>query len=151
MIKMRPVSRSPFHFHQISSLMTLACQTDSSTVPVIFTVIEPASVLVCACLPCTQGIFKHLPIKRIGSYFSTLSRSSRESRLSGNNQSHPISDTTLKPGQWSKLDERSLSSQAKSEGQIRNTFSDGNEEFELLTDVGTPRKGYGPTGAYDLV
>ena len=144
MTMIRPVS---------SSLLTTSCQygnfyvvltsrqIDSSELPVIFTVLEPASVLICACLPTNQGLLKRLSKTKLMSYLSfSLTHSSRTS--SNNKRSQSIRDSELKPGQWTELDEASLSSQAnKSEGHtFGHRASDGNEGYELATATGSPRK-----------
>ena len=107
----------------------------------MFSVLEPASVLICASLPMTQSLFKYFPSTKIASYLFSFSN---EHRL-------PVPVGESKPGPWTKLDKSSLSSQTKGEGQVRNMMSDTNEEYELTTAAGEGRKGYGPMETRDLV
>ena len=119
--------------------------------PVMFTVLEPATVLICACLPMTQSLFKRLAQLKMASYLSLFAFPSRGSRNSGNSNSQPVPDSEVKRGQWAKLGEDSLLSQAKSEGHVRTTLSDRNEEYELSTPTSAPKKEPGPSEVHGLV
>ena len=118
----------------------------------MFTVLEPTSVLTCACMPLTQYLFKRLATSGLGSKFSlSLTRSSRKSGLSNSNNSQPVRHVETKPGPWTKLDEGLLSSEAKSERRNGNAVPDGDDIYELTPGVSTFKRAKGPIEARDLV
>lgn len=131
-------------------------QTDNSVLPVIFTVIEPASVLICACLPMIQGLMIRLSKMKLVSYLSlSLMRSSRGGKgSSANHHSQPVAvGSASQQGQWSKLDDGLLQGSAKHEGHRGNAIADehGNEEYELTPTVESVGRKWQSTEARDLV
>ncbi|KAL1979196.1 hypothetical protein VTN96DRAFT_6518 [Rasamsonia emersonii] len=109
--------------------------TYTSVDGVVFTVLEPSSVLICACLPTTRSLFGRLPkTPATSQYFVSSSRGSR-----------PSAYDTLEQGQQDSLVSRS---QVNGRERLRNKLPDSYEGFELTP---TPSKGYGPKEARNFV
>ena len=126
---------------------------DTSTLPVMFTVLEPASVLISACMPMTQGLFKRLATLKIVSYISSFNRStSQKSRLTGSNVGQPSqqSETKIGQGQWTKLHENPSLSRIMGQGQELSVIHNDGEEYELSTG-GTVRRETGRAQLHEVV
>ena len=118
----------------------------------MFTVIEPASVLICACMPMTQCLLRRLTISNLSSKFSfSLSGSAQKSGLSSSNRSQPVRHIEIKSGPWTKLDESLLAPEANFKGDIGNKVTDGDDTYELASRVATPKRAHCPIEAQDLV
>lgn len=105
---------------------------DTSAVPVMFTIIEPASVLMCACLPMVPALWKHIPQPKLASYFSRfLGRSRGTAETSGTSRDPLPTKKLPKAAGWTQLNETSSSNQAKRDRQAKRLGSQSNEDYEL--------------------
>ena len=120
------------HHCQYKLTLNSLIRTDSSASPVIFTVLEPASVLISTCMAMTQGLFKRLPKTKLASMFSLSF--TRASKLSSRSQ-------PAAKGPWASLDNR-----FGSKSQLG-----WKEEHEMTRAVGTVRGEYELTEPRDLV
>lgn len=131
--------------------LTLGSQLDTSTLPVIFTVLEPASILISACMPMTQGLFKRLGKTKLMSYFSLFTRPTTPGgKLSG---SEPIRQSESKPGKghWTKLHENPSSSHIMKDGRTGISMNEGTEEYELAMGADAHGHARGPAKTHDIV
>ena len=112
--------------------------------PTLFTVLEPASFVICANLPMTYSLFKGLPESKLGSYFSSLI-----ARLTGPGSTTsgdasgaqlPVLGNKVKPRYWNKLDDNMFDSQA-GDGRQFSQEGVGRDETEEIELVASHREG----------
>lgn len=111
-------------------------------------------MLISACMPMTQGLFKRYTSPKMMSYLSLFGHStSPASNRSGSKKSELTHQVELKPGQgrWTKLVEDSSLNHFMTNGHTGTSIQDGNEAIESWTDTGAFRKDNRPTKAHDIV
>ncbi|KAG7006141.1 hypothetical protein G7Y79_00016g041260 [Physcia stellaris] len=99
----------------------------------LFTVLEPASFVICANLPMAYSFFKRLPESKLVSYFSSLIAHLTGPRsipsADGSAAQLPVLGNKVKPKYWNKLDDSLFDSQA---GDGRQFSRKGVERGETL-------------------
>lgn len=117
--------------------------------PSLFTVLEPASFVICANLPMAYSLLKRLPESKLVSYFSSLVArlTGPGSKPSGDGSGAqlPVLGNKVKPRYWNKLGDSLFDSQAGDGRQFsqKGVGRDETEQFELVAShgegVGTKR------------